>query len=691
MQNLIGGKYEKVELIGKGGFSKIYKVFNLSDNKYYVLKRIELKDKDKNEFERIKNEANFLSQFNSKYIVKYYDSFWEEKYFYIRMELCEGLDLYKFIESHKKENSNQLINKNIVFDFLLNICLGINEIHNKKIVHRDLKPKNLFLTKDLIIKIGDFGLSKLINDYAMSLAGTLYYMAPEIISRKPYKKRVDIWSLGCILYELCTLKIYSKTLDKSINVQYYGQDLQDLIYSLLNENYKERPKIRVVLSNVKNMINNYNMNIEKRQKDLQENEIINNFLSLFGNFFSFFKNLFNCSNNKNYFNEQNKSLRISASYDKKKEHNISNNNKFNNVQNEIKPIKKNEISPIIPNKIKNAIKKIEIQKEDIQNQLKEIQNLNDNEYINNNQNLNINNKKKIINITHIDPNKERNSYSNNINDTIFNNNIPDMFSRKIKTPKNSKITGIIKRHSISRLNHTEMNKNIKYFQNFDEKNEKFIFNGREEINKVNLFNNKSYCSKIKEIPKVIQDNKKKININYSIPPLQFKLYLNNDEIIDNKKEKILKTERYETTHKSIEKEFKFNDNIYSNKKIMNKLTINDNNTNIGNIPIINNNNYIYNDWDKKSFIKRKNIKSGNINNNLKYDNNNDECNINYKDVYNDIKDNEISYKYNTFRKKTIHGNKIVINKTVYLKTKYKKTIYDDNIKFKPPIYLTIVN
>ena len=691
MQNLIGGKYEKVELIGKGGFSKIYKVFNLSDNKYYVLKRIELKDKDKNEFERIKNEANFLSQFNSKYIVKYYDSFWEEKYFYIRMELCEGLDLYKFIESHKKENSNQLINKNIVFDFLLNICLGINEIHNKKIVHRDLKPKNLFLTKDLIIKIGDFGLSKLINDYAMSLAGTLYYMAPEIISRKPYKKRVDIWSLGCILYELCTLKIYSKTLDKSINVQYYGQDLQDLIYSLLNENYKERPKIRVVLSNVKNMINNYNMNIEKRQKDLQENEIINNFLSLFGNFFSFFKNLFNCSNNKNYFNEQNKSLRISASYDKKKEHNISNNNKFNNVQNEIKPIKKNEISPIIPNKIKNTIKKIEIQKEDIQNQLKEIQNLNDNEYINNNQNLNINNKKKIINITHIDPNKERNSYSNNINDTIFNNNIPDMFSRKIKTPKNSKITGIIKRHSISRLNHTEMNKNIKYFQNFDEKNEKFIFNGREEINKVNLFNNKSYCSKIKEIPKVIQDNKKKININYSIPPLQFKLYLNNDEIIDNKKEKILKTERYETTHKSIEKEFKFNDNIYSNKKIMNKLTINDNNTNIGNIPIINNNNYIYNDWDKKSFIKRKNIKSGNINNNLKYDNNNDECNINYKDVYNDIKDNEISYKYNTFRKKTIHGNKIVINKTVYLKTKYKKTIYDDNIKFKPPIYLTIVN
>ena len=654
MQNLIGGKYEKVELIGKGGFSKIYKVFNLSDNKYYVLKRIELKDKDKNEFERIKNEANFLSQFNSKYIVKYYDSFWEEKYFYIRMELCEGLDLYKFIESHKKENSNQLINKNIVFDFLLNICLGINEIHNKKIVHRDLKPKNLFLTKDLIIKIGDFGLSKLINDYAMSLAGTLYYMAPEIISRKPYKKRVDIWSLGCILYELCTLKIYSKTLDKSINVQYYGQDLQDLIYSLLNENYKERPKIKVVLSNVKNMINNYNMNIEKRQKALQENEIINNFLSLFGNFFSFFKNLFNCSNNKNYFNEQNKSLRISASYDKKTEHNISNNNKFNNVQNEIKQIKKNEISPIIPNKIKNTIKKIEIQKEDIQNQLKEIQNLNDNEYINNNQNLNINNKKKIINITHIDPNKERNSYSNNINDTIFNNNIPDMFSRKIKTPKNSKITGIIKRHSISRLNHTEMNKNIKYFQNFDEKNEKFIFNGREEINKVNLFNNKSYCSKIKEIPKVIQDNKKKININYSIPPLQFKLYLNNDEIIDNKKEKILKTERYETTHKSIEKEFKFNDNIYSNKKIMNKLTINDNNTNIGNIPIINNNNYIYNDWDKKSFIKRKNIKSGNINNNLKYDNNNDECNINYKDVYNDIKDNEISYKYNTFRKKKIH-------------------------------------
>jgi serine/threonine protein kinase len=112
----------------------------------------------------------------------------------------------------------------------------------------------------------------------MSYAGTLDYMAPEIINRQPYKKRVDIWSLGCILYELCTLKIYSKTLDKSINVQYYGQDLQDLIYSLLNENYKERPKIRVVLSIVINMINNYNMNIEKRQKILLQNKVFTKYM-----------------------------------------------------------------------------------------------------------------------------------------------------------------------------------------------------------------------------------------------------------------------------------------------------------------------------------------------------------------------------------------------------------------------------
>ena len=106
----------------------------------------------------------------------------KENYFYIRMELCDGLDLYKFIEAHKKKN-DQPIDKNIVPDFLLNICYGIYEIHNKKIVHRDLKPQNLFLTKDLKIKIGDFGLAKFINDYAMYFAGTLYYMAPEIINR----------------------------------------------------------------------------------------------------------------------------------------------------------------------------------------------------------------------------------------------------------------------------------------------------------------------------------------------------------------------------------------------------------------------------------------------------------------------------------------------------------------------------
>jgi len=109
-------------------------------------------------------------------------------------------------------------------DWFVQICLALKYVHDRKILHRDLKTQNIFLTAKGDIKIGDFGIGNLISplshptdsniarvlqdtyDCAQTAIGTPYYLSPEICQEKPYNQKSDIWSLGCILYELVTLR-----------------------------------------------------------------------------------------------------------------------------------------------------------------------------------------------------------------------------------------------------------------------------------------------------------------------------------------------------------------------------------------------------------------------------------------------------------------------------------------------------
>ena len=94
-------------------------------------------------------------------------------------------------------------------DWFVQICLPIKYVHDRKILHRDLKPINIFMTDSKTIKLGDFGVSKILdstNGEAMTYAGTKFYLSPEIVNRQPYNQKTDIWSLGVVLYEMCALE-----------------------------------------------------------------------------------------------------------------------------------------------------------------------------------------------------------------------------------------------------------------------------------------------------------------------------------------------------------------------------------------------------------------------------------------------------------------------------------------------------
>ena len=233
-------KYEEIKQLGKGGYGRVIQVKSKSDNKIYAIKEIIIKDEMEISVENIKNEADILSKFNCNNIVKYYDSCENKDKFYILMEFCAGQNLRDFININIK--NNELIEEDILYNIIKQICIGIKEIHNKNIIHRDLKPENIFMNEKNEIKIGDFGISKQYNpnkEYINTKykVGSVEYMSPEIRKKGIYNEKTDMYSLGCIIYELFHLsKYYDDIFDKEVNKiddNIYNKKLQEIINSLL--------------------------------------------------------------------------------------------------------------------------------------------------------------------------------------------------------------------------------------------------------------------------------------------------------------------------------------------------------------------------------------------------------------------------------------------------------------------------
>lgn len=108
------------------------------------------------------------------------------------------------IEKHKKNRTK--MNEKQIWHFFVQMVRALKVLHDLKICHRDIKCANLFLTKDGMIKIGDLNVSKVAKKGLMhTQTGTPYYASPEVWLDKPYDNRSDIWSLGCVLYEMITL------------------------------------------------------------------------------------------------------------------------------------------------------------------------------------------------------------------------------------------------------------------------------------------------------------------------------------------------------------------------------------------------------------------------------------------------------------------------------------------------------
>ncbi|KAI2569510.1 NIMA related kinase 5 [Homo sapiens] len=264
-------KYDVIKAIGQGAFGKAYLAKGKSDSKHCVIKEINFEKMPIQEKEASKKEVILLEKMKHPNIVAFFNSFQENGRLFIVMEYCDGGDLMKRINRQR----GVLFSEDQILGWFVQISLGLKHIHDRKILHRDIKAQNIFLSKNgMVAKLGDFGIARVLNnsmELARTCIGTPYYLSPEICQNKPYNNKTDIWSLGCVLYELCTLKHpfegnnLQQLVLKICQAHFapispgFSRELHSLISQLFQVSPRDRPSINSILKRpfLENLIPKY--------------------------------------------------------------------------------------------------------------------------------------------------------------------------------------------------------------------------------------------------------------------------------------------------------------------------------------------------------------------------------------------------------------------------------------------------
>lgn len=241
--------FEIGQTLGKGAFGSVCIVKRKIDNQVYAMKRVNISKLSTKERENALNEIRILASLSHPNVIGYKEAFYDEpsKTINIVMELADDGDIASKIK-HNFE-SHLFFKEKTIWSILIQILQGMKYLHDNNIIHRDLKSANLFLMKNGLVKIGDLNVSKIAKlGMAYTQIGTPYYASPEIWKDKPYDSKTDIWSIGCIVYEMCALKppfrgtslvnlaenikkgVYSKI------PKIYSSDLSKVIEYMLNVN-----------------------------------------------------------------------------------------------------------------------------------------------------------------------------------------------------------------------------------------------------------------------------------------------------------------------------------------------------------------------------------------------------------------------------------------------------------------------
>ncbi|CAN0031798.1 unnamed protein product [Ectocarpus sp. 8 AP-2014] len=191
-------RYRVDKVVGKGSFGQAILCARIVDGKACIVKQVDTSKLPAKARREASKEATLLAKLKHPNIVGFWESFFHgasRDVLCIVMDYADGGDL----SSCLSRRNGRLIDEEIVLDWFVQTTLALKHIHDRKILHRDLKTQNIFLTRSRVVKLGDFGIAKVLGstfDLARTAIGTPYYMSPEICQEKRYNHKSDMWSLG---------------------------------------------------------------------------------------------------------------------------------------------------------------------------------------------------------------------------------------------------------------------------------------------------------------------------------------------------------------------------------------------------------------------------------------------------------------------------------------------------------------
>ncbi|XP_046390274.1 serine/threonine-protein kinase Nek1-like [Ischnura elegans] len=264
--------YEVLGVIGTGSFGTCYKVRKKNTSHVFVWKAVDYGSMSEERKKLLVSEVNVLRELRHPNIVRYFDRIIhkESTTIYIIMEWCEGGDLAALIG--KCRRTHAYVAEAFVWKTLYQTSRALQACHGpgRPVLHRDIKPANLFLDAQFNIKLGDFGLARVLssNDtkrddteecYAQTVVGTPFYMSPEVVKGSKYNRKSDIWSLGCVIYELCCLRPPFSNQNVKVLAQrikegkfsripsHYSEDLHNIIVFMMTVDHDVRPSVDAIL------------------------------------------------------------------------------------------------------------------------------------------------------------------------------------------------------------------------------------------------------------------------------------------------------------------------------------------------------------------------------------------------------------------------------------------------------------